>query len=90
MYAVFDTNNPHVLPVDAEDMTSQLLPPNVTICLSFWYNMPTNKATLNIYKRYKDSAFSDELLWKRAQSKTNDWTKAYVVLVSDKPFQVSI
>ena len=52
--------------------------------------MPTNKATLNIYKRYKDSAFSDELLWNRAQSKTNDWTKAYVVLVSDKPFQVSI
>ena len=85
MYAVFSTDNEHVQPGTKEEMVSQWIPANASICLTFWYNMPTSKSFLEVYKR---TASSDMLLWKRAHSPTKDWTEANVVMYSSERFQV--
>ena len=86
MYAVFSTNNEHVQPGTKEEIVSQWIPANISICLTFWYNMPTDKSFLEVYKR---NTLSDKLLWKRSHLPTKDWVEANVVMYSSETFQVT-
>ena len=90
MYAVFGTNNFHVQFGTHGEMTSHTIESNITVCITFWYNMPTDKATLNIYKRYENQSFSDELLWKQSHTETKGWKEASIVIQSNETFQVNI
>ena len=88
MYAVFSTDNEHVQPGTKLEMTSQWIPPNMNICLTFWYNMPTDKAFLEVYKRQSSQTSPDELLWKHSFLPTKGWTEANIMVHSNDTFQV--
>ena len=89
-YAVFSTNNLHVQLGAHGEMTSLPITANGTICVTFWYNMPTNKATLTVYKRYPRNVFPDEVLWKQGQMETKGWHEVSVVMHSNNTFKVNV
>ena len=89
MYAVFDTYNLNVQLGAKGEMVSEVIQENTTLCLTLWYNMPTIKATLSIYKRYEDPSYLDELLWTQSY-KTNGWMQSGVLIPPNEPFQIGI
>ena len=56
---------------------------------NLWYNMPTDKSVLEVYKRHTDMTERDQLVWQQSHVKTMSWKKASVVLQSNDSFQVS-
>ena len=90
MYVVFDTYNLHVQQGAKGDMVSEVIQENTTVCLTFWYNMPNDQATLSLYKRYEDQSYPDELLWAGSYHETNGWRQVGVVIPASEPFQVRI
>lgn len=88
MYAVFSTANEYVQLRTKAEMTSQWIPPNIKVCLTFWYNMPTDKADLEVYKRYTAKTPPDQLIWKQGHIVSNGWKEASLLLHSNKTYQV--
>ena len=89
MYAVFSTDNTNVQLGALGEMISDLMPANYSICITFWYNMPTDKSVLAVYKRQTDTTKRDQLVWQQSHVKTMGWKEASVLLQSNESFQVS-
>lgn len=57
------------------------------LCLSFWYNMPTDASALNVYK---ESGSRRSLLWSKSHVTSGGWQRETIILSANETFQVSI
>ena len=83
---VFNSNNKHVQNGVSAEMTSPPISTNGTSCMMFWFNMPNNLSSLEVYA--SDNQLGRKLIWKTSET-THGWQRANVLISIVGQFQVN-
>ncbi|XP_053405396.1 MAM and LDL-receptor class A domain-containing protein 1-like isoform X2 [Mercenaria mercenaria] len=84
-FAAFTTDNHRVPLGEGGDMVSTYVMRTGNQCLSFWYNMPTDVATLSIST---DNGSQRTLLWSKSHVITKGWQQATILLSGNETFKL--
>ncbi|KAL4228184.1 hypothetical protein ACF0H5_013618 [Mactra antiquata] len=85
VYLAFTTDDLHVPFGMTSNFRSGTLPEVGNLCLSFWYNLPTNSASLSVYKEAGDK---NELLWKTEYRKSTGWQRATILFKAESNMKI--
>ncbi|XP_060571257.1 MAM and LDL-receptor class A domain-containing protein 1-like isoform X2 [Ruditapes philippinarum] len=85
MYAAFTTNDYRVPLGEGGDMTSiPVLHPG-KLCLSFWYNMPTDTSSITVFR---DTGSNRTVIWSKSHEILKGWQQATVLLNGNETFRI--